>query len=100
MSSEELTLFTLGDLRTSESVGVAAPQRLACVWCHGRWRMEYRRLMARPTVWEEGQFMDDFFLLALLTILQIIMIAGLRAQTPEATRRNDCLGAFTFIKKI
>lgn len=53
--------------------------------------MAYRRLMARPTVWlEEGQFTDDFFLLALLTILQIIMITSLRAQTPGATRHNDC----------
>lgn len=54
------------------------------------WAVQDGRLMARHTVWEEGQFMDDFFLLALLTILQIIMITGLRTQTPEATRHDDC----------
>lgn len=32
---------------------------------------------------------DDYFLLALLTIPEIIMY-GLRIQTLEATRRNDC----------
>lgn len=36
-----------------------------------------------------GQLTDGCFLLATVTIVQIIMTTGLRAQTPEATRHSD-----------